>query len=92
MSGMGDVYGFVLEDAKGPDGALRFLPQGCNRVLVYSDDGMSFHEESYEGGYRSDFDAGGALSKCSTAGKYKLDIAVRALFPRYREAKMRAMP
>jgi hypothetical protein len=88
------IYGFVLL-ASNPEGHLRFIPEGCTDVLVYSDDALTFHEEPVgeNASHVNDFAPGeifellgAAFNKVSAMGKYKLDIAVRIRFPRYSKA------
>lgn len=79
------IYGFTLE-YNPPEGTLRYIPPGCSHMLVYSDDAATFREEPYHGGHADDLGCP-AFDKASKMGKYKLDLAVRAMFPRYRGAK-----
>ncbi len=57
-------------------------------VLVYSDDAKLFWEEpaALHAAHGSDFQSE-AFAQAGRAGKYKMDLAVRAAFPRYRNAK-----
>lgn len=96
---MSDIYGFVLEH-ENPDRHLRFIPKGCTRMLVYSQDAKSFWEESAENYLKhgDDFANDGImenyrplLDKVYSSGKYKLDIAIRLMFARYANSKMKEM-
>lgn len=82
------VYGFVLEHEH-LEGTLRYLPRGCTDVLIYSDDASTLREAPVgdHRDQRNDFEASPAFATASGLGKYKLDIAVRAVFPRYRLAR-----
>ena len=81
-----DIYGFILLYDP-PEGNLYHIPPGCTKMLVYSDDAKTFREEDWDGHERrSDFSPH-AWNHISLMGKYKLDIAVRASFPRYKDCK-----
>ena len=89
---MGEVYGFVFDYEK-PEGIIRFLPPGCTRVLWYSVDGTEFYDLPAPADEASDpFLDTTAMRRVSAMGKYKLDIAVRAAFPKYARAKLVAGP
>ena len=82
------IYGFVFKYPV-PDGVVRFMPSGCDRVLVYAFDGNTFTDEPVgeHANFDSDIDST-TLAKASGMGKYKLDIAVRALWPKYANARL----
>ena len=85
---MDEVYGVVF-DYERPEGIIYFLPPGCTRVLWYSADGAEFYDRPAPTGQQSDaFLDTPVMRKVAETGKYKLDIAVRALFPKFASARL----
>jgi hypothetical protein len=81
------VYGIVF-DYEIEDGRLYFIPDGCERVLWYSIDGKTFEDRPCPDNVCTDiaFFIPELWNKLSLMGKYKLDIAVRTLFPKYKDS------
>lgn len=82
------MYGIVF-DYEIEEGRLCFIPDGCQRVLWYSTDGKTFQDKPCPVNTFTDkeFFIPEIWNRLSLMGKYKLDIAVRTLFPKYKDSQ-----